>query len=81
MTFVLYPIPGVVSGPNPPYQDIDRPWKDYPLGTEARARLGGFWLRVAAGWQWMGGTQYAGDTFPTPGAEAYCVQLPLIEPE
>ena len=78
MTLVLPPIPGIVSGPNPPLQERDRPWCEYPVGTKARGCFGGHWLRVEGGWRWMGGTEYAGGVFPVPGAEAVgeCVQLP-----
>ena len=55
-----------------PTQKIDRPWKDYPVGTMAFAIGGGHWLKVDNGWKW----QTHGSTFPTPGGDAYRVKLP-----
>ena len=54
-------------------QRVDRPWREYPLGTKAHAFNGGFWERVATGWKW-----FCGDTFPTPGGDACgkCIELP-----
>jgi hypothetical protein len=43
----------------------DRSWKDYPLGTKAKAITGGYWIRVERGWKW-----FNGDTFPSPGGDA-----------
>lgn len=57
----------------------DRDWSEYPLGTKAHAFNGGAWLRVKRGWKWNGHlTKGAGDTFPSPGADAFgkCVELP-----
>ena len=52
---------------------VDRPWRDYPIGTKAHAFDGGHWIRVERGWKWS-----SGDTFPTPGADAFgaCIELP-----
>jgi len=51
-----------------------KPWSEYPLGTKAYNFLGGYWLRVATGWQWNG----CGGIFPTPGGDAIgrCIELP-----
>lgn len=53
---------------------IDRPWKDYPLGTKAVAIGGGHWIKNINGWKW-----FCGSTFPTPGADATWVILPKPE--
>ena len=54
---------------------VDRPWRDYPLGTKAHACTGGWWTRVERGWRW--GSR--GDVFPTPGGDACgrCIELPV----
>ena len=49
----------------------DRPWSEYPIGTKAYCVHGGHWIRVERGWKW-----FTGDTFPTPGADAFDVELP-----
>lgn len=54
-----------------PTQKIDRDWRDYPIGTKAFAVMGGHWIKTELGWKWC-----TGDTFPTPGGDAYRVQLP-----
>ena len=56
----------------------DRDWGDYPVGTRAYSKHGGWWLRVADGWQWAGGSRFAGSTVPTPGRNAVgaCIRLP-----
>ena len=46
----------------------DKSWKAYPIGTKAFSISGGFWLKVERRWKWC-----TGDTFPTPGADAYWV--------
>ena len=43
---------------------VDKPLDQYPLGTKARATMGGYWIRVKRGWKW-----HCGDTFPLPGAD------------
>jgi hypothetical protein len=52
---------------------VDRPWRDYPIGTKAHSCTGGSWTRVEHGWKWC-----SGDTFPTPGGDACgnCIELP-----
>jgi hypothetical protein len=50
---------------------INRPWSEYPIGTKALAINGGHWIKVERGWRWC-----TGDTFPTPGGEAFTVVLP-----
>ncbi len=52
-------------------QRVDRPWRDYPIGTKAYAIDGGHWTKTEHGWKWPGG-----GTFPTPGADAFVVSLP-----
>jgi len=51
----------------------DREWREYPLGTKAHALNGGYWIMVKTGWKWC-----SGDTFPTPGGDAFgnCIELP-----
>ena len=49
----------------------DKSWKDYPIGTKAFSIGGRFWPKVERGWKWC-----TGDTFPTPGADAYWVEEP-----
>jgi hypothetical protein len=46
-------------------------WDQYPLGTKAHAVGGGCWERVERGWKWC-----TGATFPTPGGDAFRVELP-----
>lgn len=48
-----------------------KPWNDYPIGTRAYALNGGHWERVEHGWKWLNG-----DTFPTPGADWFRIELP-----
>lgn len=43
----------------------DKPWNEYPIGTKAKALMGGFWIKTAHGWKWC-----TGSTFPTPGGDA-----------
>lgn len=50
---------------------IDKQWRDYPIGTKAKAIMGGYWEKTERGWKWC-----TGDTFPTPGADACAVSLP-----
>ncbi len=50
---------------------IDRPWKDYPVGTTAYSFSGGHWTKTEHGWKWC-----SGSTFPTPGADARTISLP-----
>lgn len=52
-------------------QKIDRPWRDYPIGTKAHACSGGWWTKTERGWKWCSGA-----TFPTPGGDAFAVTLP-----
>ena len=52
---------------------IDRPWEEYPVGTKAYCINGGFWEKTKLGWAFSNGA-----TFPTPGASAHSVLLPLI---
>ena len=46
------------------------PWSEYPIGTKAHAIMGGYWLKTSKGWKWC-----SGDTFPTPGGDAFSVSL------
>jgi hypothetical protein len=59
---------------------VDRPWRDYPLGTKAHAYNGGWWTRVEHGWRY--GSR--GGVFPTPAdsechpvALGRCIELPV----
>ena len=47
-------------------------WSDYPMGTRAYSVSGGHWERVPGGWKWC-----TGSTFPTPGADAFRVAVPV----
>lgn len=40
-------------------------WHEYPIGTKAKAVMGGYWVKTERGWHWPGG-----GTFPTPGGDA-----------
>lgn len=51
----------------------DRPWHEYPIGTKAWSLGGGHWLRTDRGWKW-----HMGDTFPTPGGDAFDVTFPEL---
>ena len=53
-------------------QKIDRKWSEYPIGTKAYSVLGGYWIKNPKGWTWFNGS-----TFPTPGADAISVELPV----
>jgi len=54
---------------------VDRPWRDYPIGTKAHSCIGGHWTRTERGWQ-----ASSGCTFPTPGGDAVgaCIELPTL---
>ena len=52
-------------------QPVDRPWREYPIGTKAHAVMGGYWTKTERGWKWCHGS-----TFPTPGGDALSVTLP-----
>lgn len=55
----------------------DREWREYPVGTKARAIRGGHWYKMPNGWKWNGPNGNGG-TFPTPGGDASgFVILPL----
>jgi hypothetical protein len=43
----------------------DKPWETYPIGTKARAIMGGYWIKAQSGWKW-----FCGSTFPRPGGDA-----------
>jgi len=43
----------------------DRPLKDYPTGTKAKADGGGYWVKNERGWSWSNSSA----TFPTPGGD------------
>lgn len=47
----------------------DRDWKDYPVGTLAKAIMGGHWYKTERGWKWNGPSG-SGGVFPTPGGDA-----------
>jgi hypothetical protein len=49
---------------------------DYPIGTKAYSSIGGYWTRVATGWQAMGG-----DVFPRYGGDAIEIELPAAVSE
>jgi hypothetical protein len=46
-------------------QRIDRPWSEYPVGTQCFAITGGRWTKTVTGWKWGSN----GGTFPTPGGD------------
>lgn len=53
-----------------------RQWHEYPVGTKAKALMGGYWLKTEHGWKWNG--KHGG--FPTPGGDASGeVCLPFTE--
>jgi hypothetical protein len=56
---------------------VDRPWRDYPIGTKAHACTGGYWTRTKHGWR-----AQSGCTFPSPGGDACgkCIELPPEHP-
>jgi len=41
-------------------------WSEYPIGTKAKALMGGYWIKNERGWKWCNN----GGTFPTPGGDA-----------
>jgi hypothetical protein len=43
----------------------NRQWNEYPIGTKAKALMGGYWIKEKGGWRWPGGA-----LFPTPGGDA-----------
>lgn len=65
----------LMSKESPILHAVDRPWREYPLGTKAHAYNGGYWTRVEHGWKWG----KHGDVFPTPGGDACgkCIELPF----
>lgn len=54
-----------------PVHRKDKRWDEYPVGTRAHSFNGGYWVRVEGGWKW-----FNGDTFPSPGADAFDVSVP-----
>lgn len=61
---------------HPLRQRKDRPWSEYPIGTKAHSINGGHWTKTDRGWKWCNG-----DTFPTPGGDAFDVTLPPMQLE
>lgn len=59
-----------------PRERATKPWSEYPIGTKAHAVMGGHWIKTERGWKW-----HCGDTFPSPGADAFWVSLPSKEPD
>ncbi len=52
-------------------------WSEYPTGTKAKAIMGGHWYKMENGrWKWHGPDGNGGE-FPTPGGDAYKVELPV----
>lgn len=43
----------------------DGEWSKYPIGTKAKALMGGYWEKTSRGWKWC-----TGSTFPRPGGDA-----------
>jgi hypothetical protein len=68
------PVRVPVAPRSSPLAYVDRPWSGYPLGTKAHGCGGGYWVRVALGWQYNG----RHGIFPTPGGDACgaCIELP-----
>lgn len=56
---------------NEKWEPITLPWDQYPIGTKARAVMGGYWIKTERGWKW-----FCGATFPTPGGDACSISLP-----
>ncbi len=46
------------------YTKANKSLKEYPLGTKAKALMGGYWIKVERGWKWC-----TGATFPTVGGD------------
>jgi hypothetical protein len=44
---------------------VDRDWNEYPIGTKAKAIMGGHWIKKERGWSWNAN----GPSFPTPGGD------------
>ena len=55
-------------------QKIDRQWDEYPMGTIAHSSTGATWKKTVSGWRAQTG---GGCAFPTPGADACAVTLPV----
>jgi hypothetical protein len=43
-----------------------RDWASLPIGTKAKALMGGWWIKCPCGWAW----NKAGGGFSTPGGDA-----------
>lgn len=43
-------------------------WNEYPIGTKAKAIMGGHWFKTQLGWKWNG-PDGSGGSFPTPGGD------------
>lgn len=43
---------------------VDKDLSEYPVGTKAKALMGGYWIKTERGWQWINGS-----TFPRPGGD------------
>lgn len=53
----------------------DKPLKEYPTGTKAKALGGGYWIKTGRGWKWS-----TGSTFPSVGGDwSGEVCLPVFE--
>lgn len=37
----------------------DKKLSEYPLGTKAKALIGGYWIKVERGWKWCNGSTFA----------------------
>lgn len=53
----------------------DRAWSEYPVGTVAKAIMGGGWYKTERGWKWNG-PNGSGGTFPTPGGDWFELVIP-----
>jgi hypothetical protein len=51
------------------------PMAEYPVGTKAKAIMGGHWYKTDHGWKWNG-PGGCGGTFPTPGADVDYLEVP-----
>lgn len=72
---------GMWAGPTT-LAKVDRPWRDYPVGTKAHSCLGGYWVKITqTGWQ-FNGRAHSG-MFHNPGGEAQgaCIELPMTAVE
>lgn len=55
------------------WQEIDRPIREYPIGTTLHCTNGGFYTRSVRGWHWLG---MKNEVYGTVGDDTKWAELP-----